>query len=615
MTSQVGSGIRFGSGIRWLTFGLSLGAGACGDGSKASSDPDAAYKPLVELPLAQVGPQTQSNQLDVLFVVDNSESMDDKAAVLVQSVPAFISALVNPPCVDDAGVALDQQPATGSDACPAGTRARPPVTDMHLGVITTSLGAHGGSVCSAPTADTVDPHLDDQAELIPSKRPGLDSYGDSGFAAWDVSGQNGDTDPTVVTLQVQSMIAAAGHTGCGFEAPLEAMYRFLVDPEPPVSAERVDNATVPIGINQDLLQQRAAFLRPSSAVAVIVMSDENDCSIQDSGVGWFVGSTSHMPKATVECAQNPNDPCCRSCAQNETRPPAHCAPLAQDENCMSPAAGSFNTWDNLNDSLNLRCFDQMRRFGFDLLNPVWRYTVGLTNPQVYNWAGKLVPNPLLAQRSPSLISASVLVGVPWQDLATDDSLTSDSLTVLDAAAIENTQRWPLLLGDPKNNVPPSDPLMIESIDPRTGTSPITQAPLVAADSTDPLANPSNGHEQNVPDRADLQYACTFPLPTPRDCSLGGDQSCSCTPASDGDAADVIASNSPVCQPPSGGPAGTMQYFGQAYPGTRELLFAQALAERAAPASICPKQSVGDGPSFGYVPALSALATRIGGTLQ
>jgi hypothetical protein len=602
--------------IRWMALGLSLSVGACGGASKTSSDGD-EMKPLVELPLADVGAQAQSSQLDVLFVVDNSESMDDKAAVLVQSVPAFISALVNPPCVDGAGAPLDQQPASGSDACPAGTRARPPVTDMHVGVITTSLGAHGGTVCSQPGPNDVDPHFDDQAELIPSKRSGLASYADSGFSSWDVTGQNGDTDPSIVTSQVQGMIAAAGHSGCGFEAPLEATYRFLVDPEPPVSVERdpVTSASVPTGINQDLLQQRAAFLRPASAVAIVVMSDENDCSIQDTGVGWFVASNNNMPKASVECAQNPNDPCCRSCAQNPDDATSHCPPLNEDANCRGAQPGSYNTWDPSDDSLNLRCFDQMRRFGFDLLNPVWRYTVGLTNPVIYDWAGKLVPNPLLAQRSASLISTSVLVGAPWQDLATDDSLSSDSLTVLDAVGLESEQRWPMLVGDPKNNVPPSDPLMVESIDPRTGTSPVTQAPLVSADSTDPLANPSNGHEQNTPERDDLQYACTFALPAPRDCSKGGDESCTCTPAPDGSTTDLSAMNSPVCQPPSGGPAGTTQYFGQAYPGTRELLFAQALGNRAAPGSICPKQSVGEGPSFGYIPALSGLANRIGVTLQ
>jgi hypothetical protein len=281
---------------------------------------------------------------------------------------------------------------------------------------------------------------------------------------------------------------------------------------------------------------------------------------------------------------------------------------------MGAPAEAYNTWDTLDDPLNLRCFDQKRRFGFDLLNPVWRYSVGLTNPTIYDNDGKLVPNPLLAQRSASLVSVSVLVGAPWQDLATEDSLNSDALAFLSASDLEAEQRWPMLVGDAKNNVPPSDPLMVESIDPRTGTSPVTGAALVSADSSDPLANPSNGHEKNVPDRDDLQFACIFSIPAPRDC-MTGDKTCECSAPEGGNASTVVASNSPLCQPPTGGPASTTQYFGQANPGTRELLFAHALGTRAAPASICPKQSTGSGPSFGYVPALDALLSRIAVTLD
>ncbi|HYQ02792.1 MAG TPA: hypothetical protein VER96_29175 [Polyangiaceae bacterium] len=586
---------------------------ACGGGNAGSeSATNGGADGSPELPLADAGPQQQSSQLDVLFVIDNSASMDDKTAVLVQSVPGFIARLVNPPCVDDSGIPTAMQPASGTEPCKTGRRERSPVRDMHVGVITSSIGNHGGSFCTTPATDVVDPHLDDQAELIPSKRTGVPSYLDSGFASWDASGLAGDSE-TVVTEQVQAMIAAVGHSGCALEAPLEAMYRFLVDPEPPISIERdVYRLSVSTGVNEELLAQRAAFLRPSSALAIVLMSDENDCSIRDDGVGWFVGSTSAMPKASVECASDPNDPCCRSCATVGGF--EDCPALENDANCAGVMGNTYNTWDDLNDSWNLRCFAQKRRFGFDLLNPLWRYSVGLTNPMIYDRAGKLVQNPLLAQRSASLVSVSVLVGAPWQDLATAESSSADTLTFLSASELEDEQRWPLLVGDPKSNVEPSDPLMVESIDPRTGTSPVTGATLVPADSTDPLANPSNGHEQNLPNRNDLQFACIFALPTERDCTKE-DSSCQCTPDRNGSAAGIVANNSPLCQPPSGGPASTTQFFGQANPGTRELLFARTLGARAAPASICPKQSSGDGPSFGYLPALDALVNRIAITLE
>jgi hypothetical protein len=596
------------------------GSGDAGGTTSAGTGGMSGFGGLPVLPLEPVGPQQKSAQLDVLFVVDNSANMADKQAVLAKSVPVFVQHLVNPPCLDAQGKPVAVQPASGAAACGSGTRQFTPVTDLHLGVITTSLGSHGGVVCSTPGAGETDSHLDDQAELIPSKRTAVASYMSSGFASFDAAGKTGDLDANAVATQTQAMITAAGETGCGYEAPLEAMYRFLVDPEPPVSVVQVNNASTPMGINQDLLTQRAAFLRPNSSVAVVVLTDENDCSIVDEGVGWFVGATSHMPKATAACATNPNDACCRSCAENEQTPPAGCTPLAVDANCEGAPAGSYNTWDNLGDSLNLRCFDQMQRFGFDLLNPLDRYSVGLTNAMVYDRSGALVQNPLLSSasgsRSASLISVSFIIGAPWQDLATDPSLASPTaLVVLDPTSVVSEKRWPMLVGDPTHNVPPSDPFMVESIQPRTGMNPVTSIAISPVASLNPTANAINGHEQNVPENDDLQYACTFKLPVAKPCAPGSN--CPCAASASGDQSSVAAANSPVCQPPAGGPASTTAYYAKAYPGARELLLAQTLGDRATPASICPKVTVTgeDDASFGYVPALDALARRIAVTLK
>jgi len=399
------------------------------------------------------------------------------------------------------------------------------------------------------------------------------------------------------------------------------MYRFLVDPKPPKSVDLVAQMTTPVGVNQALLDQRAAFLRPDSSVAVVILSDENDCSIRDDGVGWFVGSNSPMPKATVQCEKDPGDPCCRSCAQNESSPPSGCAALKQDANCSKvPAGEAYATWDAAHDSLNTRCFNQKGRFGFDLLYEVERYTTALTNYQIYDRDGQLVANPLFAardgkpRRSNSLISVSLIVGAPWQDLASEESLTSGDLSYLSASQLLSENRWPMLIGDTAYAAP-TDPLMRESIDPRSGKSPLTNAPLVAADSTNPLANPANGHEQFVPDNADLQYACIFAFATPKAC-VAGDAACECAADKLGSDAAVVAINSPACQPPTGGPASTTQYFGRAYPGSRELRFGKALGARTAAASICPKDASDEASqSYGYVPALNALVDRIAVTLK
>ncbi|MEO6601242.1 MAG: hypothetical protein ABIQ16_15290, partial [Polyangiaceae bacterium] len=462
---------------------------------------------------------------------------------------------------------------------------------------------------------------DDKGQLLATLRAGVTSYKNSGFLSMDSTGKTGIADPELLSGQMSSMIVAAGEHGCGYEATLEAMYRFLVDPKPPASIDLVAQSSRPVGVNQELLDQRAAFLRPDSSVAIVVLSDENDCSIRDDGVGWFVGSQLRMPLATVECTKDPGDPCCRSCAQNEIEPPTGCVALDKDANCKTrPSGQSYATWDAAHDSLNTRCFNQKGRFGFDLLYEVERYTTALTNYQIYDRDLNLVANPLFAarsgkpRRSNSLVSVSLIVGAPWQDLASDESLTSSDLTYLSASQLVSAKRWPMLLGDTQYDAP-TDPLMRESIDPRTGKSPLTGEPLVAADSTDPLANPANGHEQFVTDNADLQYACTFQLAEPKTCKPG-DATCACSPDKVGNTDAVVEANSPLCQPPQGGPVGTTQYFAPGFPGTRTLRFGKALGVRTAVASICPKDaSSTPSQNSGYKPALNALIDRIAVTLK
>jgi hypothetical protein len=578
------------------------GGGSAGSGASAGSG----------------GAQATSSTLDVLLVIDNSESMADKQDVLEATLPAFVKRLTNPLCVDVNRQPVATQPTSLGQPCSAGTREFTS-NDFHIAVVSTSLGGHGGDVCTTPSS-TLDT-LDDHGELIGKLRPGLTTWQSSGFLSWDPSGVTGTASPADLTTELTAIVGAAGDHGCGYEATLESMYRFLIDPEPPATVSKVNNVTVRQGTDTTLLAERAAFLRPGSAVVILALSDENDCSIRDDGVGWLVASDAHMPKATAACAANPNDPCCRSCAQNEVAPPAGCLALSADPVCMGAAAGTYNTWDTQNDSLNLRCFEQKARFGFDLLYPTSRYTSGLSDLTILNNEGVLVNNPLffdssgVQTRSPSLVTLATMVGVPWQDLATAQSLAGGKLEYLDAAGLVAAGRWATFLGDPNNFVAAQDPLMVESIAPRAGTQPIIHVALAPATSQNPQQNPINGHEQNVQDNSDLQYACIFALPTPRVC-MPGDSECDCSATAAGDATEVTTFNSPVCQPPTGGPAGTTQYYAKAYPGLRELQVTHDLGERGVPASICAKTLNNPADSeFGYTPAFDALLKRVSATLK
>jgi len=608
-----------------MCFGCSSsGSDARSDGNGGSGGALAAQPTTGNVFVDQVS-QSSVNKVDVLFMIDNSPSMADKQEVLTAAVPILLGRLVTPRCLD-----ADERP-TGSvvradGTCTAsGTPEFAPIGDIHIGIVSSSLGAHGGSTCSAQAGSD----FDDRAHLIGTLRSEVPTWDNSGFLAWDPTGTRnsppGESDSAKLVTDFAAMVRATGEHGCGYEASLESWYRFLIDPEPPAEVAQVGGVTVRQGIDMELLAQRAAFLRPDSLLAIVMLSDENDCSIRDEGLGWMISSSARMPRATAACSLNPNDKCCRSCSATESAPPSGCQALSADPSCQGDTASPSATWDSLHDSLNLRCNRQRQRFGLDLLYPTDRYVAGLTQAtlSLASDPSKTVANPLFASRDgkpgrdPSLVFLAGIVGVPWQDIATPESLTSPGvLQYLTSRQLLEQDRWPMLLGEPALNppTPPSDPFMIESSEPRQGTNPVAHVAIAPASSTNPSANPINGHEQNIPNLDDLQYACTFPLTTPKQCTPG-DPQCDCSATKDGRTDELLAANTPLCQPPGGGVPGTTQYLAKAYPGARQLTVLKGFGENAIAASICPKVSTPTGPAssdanYGYNPAIAAIVDRL-----
>ena len=161
-----------------------------------------------------------NRDFDILFVIDSSKSMAGEQESLRANFPRIIDAL------DFPGLGLPS---------------------LHIGVITTDVGAGdncpgdgdagnmiqvGPGGCGGPR----DPYISDVAD-------------DSGGRIVNYDGTLGDTF---------SCIANVGIKGCGFEQPLEAMKRALANDA-----------------------ENAGFLRPAANLAVIVISDEDDCSARD----------------------------------------------------------------------------------------------------------------------------------------------------------------------------------------------------------------------------------------------------------------------------------------------------------------------------------------------
>jgi hypothetical protein len=574
------------------------------------------------------GVVSMSSKVDLLLMIDNSRSMADKQVLLAGAIPNLVTGLVNPACVDSNGKPAAMQPAGPLDACPGGTtRVHAPVLDLHLGVVTSSLGGHGADSCQ-PTETfscngSPNPSNNDAGHLIsridPCSAAQVATYQNQGFLAWDPAqklmppGEKDLGQPNGMTgllPALREMVDGAGQIGCGYESQLESWYRFLVDPEPYQSITIDAQGKIVLnGVDNVVLQERVDFLRPSSLLAIVMLTDENDCSTKEIGQDYLSNQLQngnkvfHLPRARQECAANPNDPCCASCGQ---KAPPGCP--------VDPMCASSPALNDLEDDINVRCWDQKRRFGIDFLYPIDRYTTALESAMVPDRQANLVPNPIFSDLNPSdgdstirdgsLVVLAGLVGVPWQDIARDSTdLTKGfrNATELSATDSKGHTSWDYILGDPAKYVAPLDPHMIESISPRSGTDPVSGVAL-APPGSPPGADAINGHEYSIPKHDDLEYACVFDLTTPRDCSQPGIVSCDCYDPSN---------DNPLCDPNNK----TKQLRAKAYPGLRELSLLESVGKQGVVTSICARQVVDPkGADYGYIPAMQSILAELGARL-
>lgn len=596
-------------GARMRLFGIAFAVLALACGGRTSLDMGDGGAPPPS------PPQRPLDKLDILLSVDDSISMADKQHLLKLAIPDLIGRLSNPYCVDARRREFPELTPAAGEPCPRGPsgqlleREFLPVSDVHVGVVTSTLGNAGALGAPSNRAHLLGSFRDTLFEL-----PGLTEHG---FLAWDPNQAQADFERAVAT-----MTTSVGESGSGYEATHEAWYRFLVEPAPyqgfayaPCPDDPSVECVVEQGIDEQLLEQRRAFLRPDSVLVIIVLSDEDDCSPRIEPLSWKVFARRALERGTRACDVNPNDPCCVAC---DVTPPAGCEP---DATCatdpFSPA------------SSNLRCNEQKRRFGRDILQPVERYRAALSARKLCRERADLaddgscpdlVDNPLFidlerggpAARTPDAVFLTFIVGVPWHDLATEPlrllDPNEDGLVYKSAAQMANDGTWDLLIGDSFS--PPVDPLMLASVEPRSGIHPITGETIADA-SAWPIVNSINGHDRTIPAADDLQYACTFPLPELRDCITLGSDPCDCTDPKRGWSPD-----NPMCQDPATGVYSSVQHSGKAYPGQRHVALARELGDNAVLSSICARNTQdASRADYAYRPTVAALVTRIAPLLQ
>ena len=571
--------------------------------------PVAPQQPITSRVSTKVVTTQKIEKVDLLFMIDNSISMTDKQEILRDAVPDLLTRLTKPDCVN-AQTGARQQPT--NDICPDGSALEfDPPKDMHIGILSSSL------------------ELPDSANCKSAADHGLVTRGiiSEPFLTWT-------PDNAADTLtKFQQMVSAVGEEGCGYEASLESWYRFLVDPAPPAGwkaapcndGDTQNACRFPDGVDDTILGQRKAFLRDDSLLAIVMLTDENDCSMDPTWQGWFGGAdTGSLGRGTNACLVDWRSPDCVPCGALGIDPEKY-------PECSTPIDSSLAD----DPRHNLRCWEPRKRFGFSFLHPLARYVSALTEAHLNGqWNPLFCSQPSATDptacadtpRRKEMIFLAGIVGVPWQDLANDPTdltsgyrpatqfswtradFTGQGLEPPKALTGDSSTLWQVVLGkttadheiDP--TVAPSDPLMIEDVLPRTGSNPSLDAPLADPGSSSPTANPVNGHEWNASVEYQLQYACIFKKKTDEVCT---DTNCDCY--------NFDGEQSPLCQSDSGD-YDNVQRRAKAFPATRQLAVLEGVGDQAIVASICPSTLDSASSAFGYRPAMAALVDRLSSAL-
>lgn len=280
--------------------------------------------------------------VDILFVVDSSRSMSPKQKALADAIGNFINKI----------------DATGSN--------------YHVGVVSTDIGAQvqpnitfqpgnqNITLCESYKGD--DGVLSGKActdrdktrwsadavancnSLCPTKYQTTDGKG----YLWKKDGANNAGDKLIETFKC---IAPIGDSGCGLESPFEAARRAL-------DGHRDDKGAV---VNE-------GFLRSNSVLAVIFVTDEDDCSVA------LASRSSNNPNF-IDCSKNGQST--YNCWNNDFRCLAHNLTCDQP---LTSAGKKTNCKENGNGYLDpvskyVRFFSNLRAQNKLVLAGIWTPTM------------------------------------------------------------------------------------------------------------------------------------------------------------------------------------------------------------------------------------------------
>lgn len=202
------------------------------------------------------------DSVDLLFVIDDSGSMEEEQRSLEREIPRLVSVLAS------------------GDRDGDGTEDFRPVRSLHVGVVSTDLGAG----VARPRALGACVHGTGDDGVL--QRSNASCVGHVGGVFEFARGE----DSTAFAADVGCM-TTLGIRGCGLEQQLEASLKALSPATPTgwtapdyVPPRFLDPDTGAYTLPGHALGANAGFVRDDTVLAVVLVTDEEDCSASDTSV-------------------------------------------------------------------------------------------------------------------------------------------------------------------------------------------------------------------------------------------------------------------------------------------------------------------------------------------
>lgn len=223
--------------------------------------------------------QAATDKVDLLFLIDDSGSMEVEQRRLADQIERLVTLL------------------TTGDRDGDGAQDFTPVADLQVAMVSSDMGTGG---VAAPTCnDAVDFGDDGIARTAGASGDATCAPSYAPVQRYNV--RDPDANPTRFAHDV-ACVARLGTSGCAFEHQLESVLKAVT---PSGSAIRFHADTVGQGDRANV-----GFVREDSILAVVVLSDEDDCSAADpelfrEGAGPYDGYPPNQRCAFYDGALHP----------------------------------------------------------------------------------------------------------------------------------------------------------------------------------------------------------------------------------------------------------------------------------------------------------------------